>query len=98
MCRRYSFDEVSRDTMESLCCKNLYLAGELLDVDGICGGYNLQWAWASGYLRNSRRKIGVIYDSDQSTEITDSSHREQLEEKIKKVLGIRKTDLLSFRI
>lgn len=44
------FDEVSHDTMESLCCKNLYLAGELLDVDGICGGYNLQWAWASGYL------------------------------------------------
>ena len=42
------FDEVSRDTMESLCCKNLYLAGELLDVDGICGGYNLQWAWSSG--------------------------------------------------
>ena len=44
------FDEVSHDTMGSLCCKNLYLAGELLDVDGICGGYNLQWAWASGYL------------------------------------------------
>ena len=44
------FDEVSHDTMESLYCKNLYLAGELLDVDGICGGYNLQWAWASGYL------------------------------------------------
>ena len=30
--------------------KNLYFAGEILDVDGICGGYNLQWAWPSGYI------------------------------------------------
>jgi len=29
---------------------NLYAAGEVLDIDGDCGGYNLQWAWASGYL------------------------------------------------
>lgn len=43
-------DEINPDTMESLCCEGLYLTGELLDVDGICGGYNLQWAWASGVL------------------------------------------------
>lgn len=42
--------EVNPDTMESKIVKNLYFAGELLDVDGICGGYNLQWAWASGYV------------------------------------------------
>ena len=42
--------EVSPETMESKKVKGLYFAGELLDVDGICGGYNLQWAWASGYL------------------------------------------------
>lgn len=30
--------------------KSLYFAGEILDVDGICGGYNLQWAWTSGYI------------------------------------------------
>ena len=30
--------------------KNLYFAGEIIDVDGICGGYNLQWAWTSGYI------------------------------------------------
>lgn len=42
--------EVSPDTMESCLQKDLYFAGELLDVDGICGGYNLQWAWSSGYL------------------------------------------------
>ena len=31
-------------------CPNIYVVGEMLDVDGICGGYNLQWAWTSGYL------------------------------------------------
>ena len=36
--------------MESILCPGVYLAGELLDVDGKCGGYNLQWAWSSGYL------------------------------------------------
>ena len=42
--------EVSSKTMESKLVSNLYFAGEILDVDGICGGYNLQWAWASGHL------------------------------------------------
>lgn len=41
--------EVS-ENMESLKMPGVYLAGELLDVDGKCGGYNLQWAWCSGYL------------------------------------------------
>ena len=36
--------------MESKIVPGLYFAGELLDVDGRCGGYNLQWAWTSGYL------------------------------------------------
>ena len=36
------------DRLESKLVKNLYFAGEVLDVDGDCGGYNLQWAWASG--------------------------------------------------
>lgn len=43
-------DEVDAQTMESKKIKGLYLAGEVLDVDGDCGGYNLQWAWSSGYL------------------------------------------------
>ncbi len=43
-----SMDEVSMH-MESLKMPGLYFAGELLDVDGKCGGYNLQWAWSSGY-------------------------------------------------
>lgn len=42
--------ETNPGTMESRCCPGLYLAGEILDADGICGGYNLQWAWACGYI------------------------------------------------
>lgn len=45
-----STKEISEKTMESKLVKNLYIVGELLDVDGTCGGYNLQWAWSSGYL------------------------------------------------
>ena len=45
-----SLKEIDMETMQSCITKDLYLAGELLDVDGICGGYNLQWAWATGYL------------------------------------------------
>ena len=41
--------EVNRKTLESMRCPGLYFAGELLDIDGKCGGYNLQWAWSSGY-------------------------------------------------
>lgn len=38
------------ETMESKMVKNLYAAGEILDVDAICGGYNLHWAWATGVI------------------------------------------------
>lgn len=43
-----STGEVNPCTMESRLHKGLYITGELLDVDGTCGGYNLQWAWSSG--------------------------------------------------
>ena len=36
--------------LESVLHKNLYFAGEMVDVDGECGGYNLHWAFASGYV------------------------------------------------
>lgn len=42
--------EINADTMESKLKKGLYFAGEIMDVDGRCGGYNLQWAWTSGYI------------------------------------------------
>lgn len=42
--------EVNPMTLESRLIPGLYFAGEVLDVDGMCGGYNLQWAWSSGYV------------------------------------------------
>jgi predicted Rossmann fold flavoprotein len=42
--------EVDLRTMESRVCPGLHLCGEMLDVDGRIGGYNFQWAWASGYV------------------------------------------------
>ncbi|MBQ7775158.1 MAG: NAD(P)/FAD-dependent oxidoreductase [Lachnospiraceae bacterium] len=38
------------DDLESVYAPNVYFAGEILDVDGRCGGYNLQWAWTSGHI------------------------------------------------
>ena len=42
--------EFNEETMESRLVPGLYACGEVLDVDGDCGGYNLQWAWSSGRL------------------------------------------------
>jgi predicted Rossmann fold flavoprotein len=47
-------EEVNVATMESRICSNLYLCGEILDVDGRIGGFNFQWAWASGRLAGMR--------------------------------------------
>ena len=43
-------EEFDEKTMESKLVPGLYACGEVLDVDGDCGGYNLQWAWSSGRL------------------------------------------------
>lgn len=48
-----SLEEVNLNTMESKIVKHLYIVGELIDVDGICGGYNLTFAWLSGILAGS---------------------------------------------
>lgn len=42
--------DINIKTLESKLVPNIYFAGEILDVDGICGGYNLHFAWATGYL------------------------------------------------
>ena len=42
--------EVKLDTLESRLCPGLFFAGEVLDVDGRIGGFNFQWAWASGFI------------------------------------------------
>lgn len=49
-CGGVDTEDVCPDTLQSRLVPDLYLTGELLDVDGICGGYNLQWAWSTGCL------------------------------------------------
>jgi predicted Rossmann fold flavoprotein len=51
-------NQIDAHTMEVKTCPGLYITGELLDVDGICGGYNLQWAWTSGYLAGKSAASG----------------------------------------
>lgn len=46
----FSCENFCAQTMESMHCAGLFAAGEMLDVDAPCGGYNLHWAWASGAL------------------------------------------------
>ena len=50
--------EIDENTMESKLVNGLYLTGELLDIDGICGGYNLQWAWATGFIAGKHAAKG----------------------------------------
>ena len=57
-------DEFDSKTLESKKVKGLYCCGEILDVDGPCGGYNLQWAWSSARLcANSIIKKSLIDSS-----------------------------------
>ena len=48
-CGGINVDEVKPGTLESKLKENVYFAGEILDVNGKRGGYNLGWAWASGF-------------------------------------------------
>lgn len=43
-------DEIEEKTLQSRIMPNLFFAGEIIDVDGDSGGFNLQWAWSSGYV------------------------------------------------
>ena len=52
-----SLREVDDKTLESLIVRDLYFAGEILDIDGDSGGYNLQWAWSSGYVAGRQASI-----------------------------------------
>jgi len=54
-----STKEFRPDTMESRICPGIFVCGELLDIDGECGGYNLQWAWSSGRLAGYLGNTGV---------------------------------------
>ncbi len=43
-------DEIDPSTLESKLVEGLFFAGEIIDIDGLCGGFNLQWAWSSGFV------------------------------------------------
>ena len=49
-CGGVRLGEVNFKTMESRICPGLYFAGELLDLDGITGGFNFQAAWTTGWI------------------------------------------------
>ena len=49
-CGGISLQSVNAFTLESKVCRHLYFAGEVLDIDGITGGFNLQAAWTTGYV------------------------------------------------
>lgn len=52
--------EVRLETMESRICPGLHLAGEVLDVDGRIGGFNFQWAWASGFVAGTAAATAAL--------------------------------------
>lgn len=49
-CGGVALEEVNFKTMESRCCPNLYFAGEILNIDGVTGGFNFQNAWTTGWI------------------------------------------------
>jgi predicted flavoprotein YhiN len=62
-------DEIDPETMESKLQKNLYFAGEILNVDGYTGGFSLQICWSSGYVvgksvAKNLQEVKKIYNTD----------------------------------
>ncbi|OPX86308.1 MAG: tricarballylate dehydrogenase [Pelotomaculum sp. PtaB.Bin104] len=51
--------DINGRTLESKLVPGLYFAGEVLDIDGDCGGFNLQWAWSSGYVAGESAAAGI---------------------------------------
>jgi predicted Rossmann fold flavoprotein len=58
-------EEVNFRTMESKLVPGLYLIGEILDCDGRIGGFNFQWAWATGFLAGTAAAIGLRHTFTQ---------------------------------
>jgi predicted Rossmann fold flavoprotein len=55
-CGGVSLSNVSMDTMESKVCPGMYFAGEVLDIDGVTGGFNFQAAWTTGFISGKLNK------------------------------------------
>jgi len=65
--------EIRLETMESRISPGLHFAGEVLDVDGRIGGFNFQWAWASGYVAGAAAAVAVLRSTAAGTAGTDSA-------------------------
>lgn len=61
-CGGVRLKEVNFKTMESRCCPGLFFAGEVLDIDGVTGGFNFQSAWTTGWLAG--QALGRSHPSD----------------------------------
>ncbi|MCE9632022.1 MAG: aminoacetone oxidase family FAD-binding enzyme [Planctomycetia bacterium] len=71
--------EVRLETMESRLCQGLHFAGELLDVDGRIGGFNFQWAWASGFVAGTAAAQAVLQSAaGENAGETDSAARDTI--------------------
>jgi predicted Rossmann fold flavoprotein len=57
-------DQLRLETMESRLCPGLHLCGEILDVDGRIGGFNFQWAWASGTVAGRGAVAGLAAEAE----------------------------------
>ena len=65
--------EIRLETMESRISPGLHFAGEVLDVDGRIGGFNFQWAWASGYVAGASAATAVLRAAVAGTAGADSA-------------------------
>ncbi len=68
-CGGIKLNEVDANTMQSKIVPALYFAGEILDVDGITGGFNFQHAWSSGWI--AAQSIGKAAALEELTNIID---------------------------
>ncbi|SFV70487.1 NAD(FAD)-utilizing dehydrogenases [hydrothermal vent metagenome] len=64
-----SLKEIDPKTMQSRLIKGLYFCGEVMNLDGPCGGYNLQWSFASGYL------AGKLFKGDKGKKSPDYANK-----------------------
>ncbi len=76
-------DPVSLETR----LKGLFVSGELIDIDGDCGGYNLQWAWSSGYIAGNSAARSLTDDSYDNVIVDINTESEKKAKKEKKASG-----------
>ena len=56
-CGGVSLKSINPNTLESKVCEGLFFAGEVLDIDAITGGFNLQAAWTTGYVAGQEASV-----------------------------------------